>query len=151
MKQNVVRAVLITNPRAGRGGVDLSRVLPVLRAHRWEPVVRQKLHGGHATELARDAVRAGYDVVVNCGGDGTLSEIVDGVAGSCIAIGTIPGGTENLWARELGIARRRDVAALQLAGATRRRVDVGCITVNGRHSRHFLLMAGLGFDGAVMA
>lgn len=151
MKRHVVRACLITNPRSGRGGVDLSTVLPALRAHGWEPVVRQKLHGGHATELARDAVREGYDVVVNCGGDGTLSEIVDGVAGSCIAVGTIPGGTENLWARDLGIARRLDVAAMQLIGSQRRRIDVGHVTINGAHGRHFLLMAGLGFDGAVMA
>lgn len=151
MVHHTVRACLITNPRSGHGGVDLSAVLPVLRAHGWEPVVRQKLRGGQATELARDAVREGYDVVVNCGGDGTLREIVDGVAGSRIAVGLIPGGTENLWARELGIARRLDVAAMQLIGAARRRVDVGHLRINGAQGRHFLLMAGLGFDGAVMA
>jgi YegS/Rv2252/BmrU family lipid kinase len=114
-------------------------------------VVRQKLHGGHATELARDAVRDGYDIVVNCGGDGTLSEIVDGVVGKPVAVGTIPGGTANLWAQEVGISRRLDVAALQLVNAQRRRVDVGRVSVNGRRHRHFLLMAGLGFDGAVIA
>ncbi len=146
-----IRACLITNPRSGRGGMNLSAVLPVLRAHGWEPEVRQKLHGGHAAELAQRAVHEGYDVVVNCGGDGTLSEIVDGVAGAAIAVGALPGGTENLWARELGIARRLDVAAMQLVGAVRRRVDVGRVTINGKHERHFVLMAGLGFDGAVMA
>src|SRR5579883_111607 len=146
-----VRTCLITNPRSGRGGIDLTPVLPVLRAHGWEVVVRQKLRGGHATELARDAAREGYDIVVNCGGDGTLSEIVDGVVGHTVAVGTIPGGTANLWAQEVGISRRLDVAALQLVNAQRRRVDVGRVTVNGRHKRHFLLMAGLGFDGAVIA
>jgi YegS/Rv2252/BmrU family lipid kinase len=148
---DTVHACLITNPRSGHGGIDLIPILPILRAHGWEVVVRQKLHGGHATELAREAVRDGYDIVVNCGGDGTLSEIVDGVVGSPVAVGTIPGGTANLWAREVGISRRLDVAALQLVNAQRRRVDVGRVTVNGRHKRHFLLMAGIGFDGAVIA
>ncbi len=151
MADSLVRACLITNPRSGRGGIDLSEALPVLQAQGWEVVVRQKLHGGHATELAQQAVREGYHVVVDCGGDGTLSEIVDGVVGTGIAVGVLPGGTANVWAAELGVSRRLRVAAMQLAGAQRHWVDVGRVTVNGRHGQHFLLMAGLGLDGAVMA
>lgn len=150
MADRGVRACLITNPRSGRGGVDLSTVLPVLQAHGWHAVVRAKQHGGHATELARDAARDGFDVVVNCAGDGTLNEIANGLAGTDVAVGTIPGGTANLWAHEVGISQRLDVAALQLVGAERRRVDLGRVTINGRHGRYFVLMAGLGFDGAVM-
>ncbi|HEX2347700.1 MAG TPA: diacylglycerol kinase family protein [Ktedonobacterales bacterium] len=151
MTKRVVRACLITNPRSGRGGIDLTEPLQVLQAHGWEVSVRHKLHGGQATELARDAVRAGYDVVVNCGGDGTLSEIIDGVMGSEIAVGSLPGGTANLWAHEVGISSRLRVAALQLASAERRRVDVGHVTVNERHGQYFMLVAGLGFDGATIA
>ncbi|MGZ3668161.1 MAG: YegS/Rv2252/BmrU family lipid kinase [Ktedonobacterales bacterium] len=146
-----VRACLITNPRSGRGGIDLTEALRVLDAQGWEVAVRQKLHGGHATQLAREAAREGYDVVVDCGGDGTLSEIVDGLVGTGVAIGTLPGGTVNLWTRELGISRNLRVAAMQLINAERRRVDVGKLEINGGHSQHFLLMAGLGFDAAVMA
>lgn len=150
MAEHSVRACLITNPRSGRGGIDLSEALAVLQAQGWTLTVQQKLYGGHATELARAAVKDGYDVVVGCGGDGTLSEIVDGLTGTDVALGALPGGTVNLWARELGISRRLRVAALQLAGAERRRIDVGRLTINGKHRRHFLLMAGLGIDGAVM-
>ena len=146
-----VRACLITNPRSGRGGLDLTEALHVLDAQGWEVVVRQKLYGGHATQLAREAERDGYDVVVDCGGDGTLSEIVDGVVGTGIAVGTLPGGTANLWAREMGISKNLRVAARQLVSAERRRVDVGELEINGHHCQHFLLMAGLGLDGAVMA
>jgi YegS/Rv2252/BmrU family lipid kinase len=89
--------------------------------------------------------------VVNCGGDGTLSEIIDGVMGSDVAVGSLPGGTANLWAHEVGISSRLRVAAVQLASAERRRVDVGHVTINGRHGQYFLLMAGLGLDGAVIA
>lgn len=151
MANRVVRACLITNPRSGRGGIDLTEPLEVLQAHGWDVSVRHKMHGGQATELARQAARNGYDVVVNCGGDGTLSEIIDGVMGTDVAVGTLPGGTANLWAHEVGISRRLRVAALQLASAERRRVDVGHVTINGRHGQYFMLMAGLGFDGAVIS
>ncbi|HEY8326084.1 MAG TPA: diacylglycerol kinase family protein [Ktedonobacterales bacterium] len=151
MANRVVRACLITNPRSGRGGIDLTEPLQVLQAHGWDVSVRHKMHGGQATELAREAVRNGYDVVVNCGGDGTFSEIIDGVMGSEVAVGSLPGGTANLWAHEVGISSRLRVAALQLASAERRRVDVGHVTVNERHGQYFMLMAGLGFDGATIA
>lgn len=150
MANRVVRACLITNPRSGRGGIDLSEPLEVLQAHGWDVSVRHKMHGGQATELARQAARSGFDVVVNCGGDGTLSEIIDGVMDTEVAVGSLPGGTANLWAREIGISRRLRVAALQLASAERRRVDVGHMTINGRHGQYFMLMAGLGLDGAVI-
>ena len=146
-----VRACLIINPRSGRGGIDLSDVLPVFWTNGWDIVVRQKLHGGHATTLAREAAQEGFDVVIDCGGDGTLSEIVDGVVGTDIAIGTLPGGTANVWAHELGISQRLRVASMQLVTSQRRRVDVGYVTVNGKHGQHFLLMAGLGADAAVMS
>lgn len=151
MVERNVRACLITNPRSGRGGIDLSDVLPVLWANGWDATVRQKLHGGHATTLAREAAEEGFDVVVDCGGDGTLSEIVDGVVGTDIAVGTLPGGTANVWAHELGISQRLRVAAMQLVTSQRRRVDVGYVTVNGKHGQHFLLMAGMGVDAAVMS
>ena len=151
MSSHHVRACLITNPRSGRGGIDLSTVLPILQANGWDVMVRQKVPGGTAIDLARQAAKDGCGVVVDCGGDGTLNEIVEGLVGTDIAVGVLPGGTVNEWTRELGISPRLEVAARQLVGAVRHRVDVGRITVNGQHRRHFLLMAGLGFDGAVMA
>ena len=86
--------------------------------------MRQKLKGGMAEDLAREAVQDGYNVVVDCGGDGTLSEIVNGVVGADIAVGTLPGGTANVWAHEMGISTQLRRAAMQLVTATRRRVDV---------------------------
>ncbi len=145
-----VRACLVVNPRSGRGGVDLTDALDVLRANNWQVAVRQKQQGGEATKIARDAAASGYDVVVGCGGDGTLSEIVDGLAGSDVALGVIPGGTVNLWAGELGVSSRPRVAAQQLVTAERRRADLGHLEINGHQGRYFLLMAGIGFDGAVI-
>jgi YegS/Rv2252/BmrU family lipid kinase len=150
-RERPLRVCLITNPRAGRGGINLSQVLPVLRDQGWEVTVRHKEHGGHATELAQEAAASGYDVVVAAGGDGTLSEVVDGLVGTNVAVGVLPGGTVNLWARELGLSMHLRRATLQLVGSERRRVDVGHLRINGRHGRHFFLMAGIGLDGSVMA
>ena len=150
MQHQTTKACLITNPKSGQGSLDLSDALTLLQAQGWEITLRQKLEGGDATDLAREAVRQGCHVVVDCGGDGTLNEIVEGVLGSEIAVGTLPGGTANVWAHETGISQRLDIAARQLATAERRRVDVGVVTVNGKHKSYFLLMAGLGFDGAVI-
>jgi YegS/Rv2252/BmrU family lipid kinase len=147
---SAIKCRLITNPRSGLGGADLSAPLAILREHGWDVSIRQKLHGGHATELASEAVQEGCQVVVNCGGDGTLSEIVAGVLGSETAVGELPGGTANLWSREVGVAARLEVAARQLISAERRPIDVGELTVNGKHKSHFVLMAGVGIDGAIV-
>ncbi len=148
---STVRACLITNPNSGRGGIDLSAVLPLLKSHGWDVEVCATEHAGHATELAADAVKEGVDVVIACGGDGTLGETVDGVIGSDVAVGVLPGGTANLWSREVGISSDLHRATLQLIGAQRRRIDVGLVTINDQKEQHFLLMAGLGIDGAVVA
>lgn len=151
MPDHFTRACLITNPKSGHGGVDLSEALTVLQANGWDVTVRQKLKGGMAEELARDAAEQGYNVVVDCGGDGTLSEIVNGVVGTDVAVGTLPGGTANVWAHEMGISEQLPQAAMQLVTATRQRVDVGHVEVNGKHGAYFLLMAGIGIDAAVMS
>jgi YegS/Rv2252/BmrU family lipid kinase len=150
MEQPIVRACLITNPKSGHGKLDISAPVTILRAQGWEVVVREKLEGGQATELAKEAAKEGFNVVVDCGGDGTLNELVEGVVGTDVAVGTLPGGTANVWSHEMGISQKLDVAARQLAGSERRRVDVGVLTVNGKHKHNFILMAGLGFDGAVI-
>jgi YegS/Rv2252/BmrU family lipid kinase len=150
MTQSAIKARLITNPRSGRGGVDLSEPLSILREQGWDVSVRQKLHGGHATELAREAAREGCHVVVDCGGDGTLNELVEGTLGTETAVGVLPGGTANVWAHEVGVASQLQMAAMQLVASERRRVDVGEVTVNGKHKTHFVLMAGVGLDGAII-
>ncbi|HEV2459470.1 MAG TPA: YegS/Rv2252/BmrU family lipid kinase, partial [Ktedonobacterales bacterium] len=150
MADRAIKACLITNPKSGRGGVDLSAALMILHEHGWDVTVRQKLKGDHATKLAKEAAHEGCNVVVDCGGDGTLSEIVEGVMGTDVAVGTIPGGTANLWAHEVGISERLPVAALQLVASERRRVDVGYVEVNGSRGQHFLLVAGIGLDGAIV-
>lgn len=115
---------MIVNPRSGGGGVDLSEALSVLAANHWHVDIRQKLHEGYAVKLAREVAGEGFDVVVACGGDGTVSEVIDGLTGTDIAVGTLPAGTEDVWSREIGVSTRLRVAATQLVGAERLKVDV---------------------------
>lgn len=103
----------------------------------------------HATELARRAVGDGADVVVVLGGDGTINEAANGLAGSSTALGALPGGSTSVYARTLGYTNDLVVAAKQLAAAlevgSRRRVEMG--TANGRR---YLFNLGVGFDAEVV-
>ena len=96
--------------------------------------------------LAAKAVRAGVDLVLASGGDGTVAACVGGVAGTGIPLGVLPCGTGNLLARNLGLPSALDEAlAVALAG-TDRRLDVG--TANGTP---FVVMTGIGFDAELLA
>lgn len=103
----------------------------------------------HATELCREAAREGYDVVVAFGGDGTVNEAANGLAGSGTALSCLPGGRTNVYCRMLGIPT--DVVdatehLLQVADDWRpRRVDIGVV-----NDRCFLFSAGVGLDASVV-
>jgi diacylglycerol kinase family enzyme len=107
---------------------------------------------GHATRLAQGAAATGTEVVVVLGGDGTLSEAANGLAGSSCALGVLPGGSTNVFARTIGMTNDPIEATGELLGALGpgpggiRSVSVG--NVNGRH---FLFHVGVGFDAAVVA
>lgn len=105
---------------------------------------------GHATRFATDAARRGFDVVVGFGGDGTLNEVATGIAGTGVALGVLPGGSTNVFARTLGMPNDPLAAAELLAGGIEagsvRRVGLG--RSNGRF---FCFHTGIGYDAAVVA
>ncbi|MDJ0769863.1 MAG: diacylglycerol kinase family protein [Ilumatobacter sp.] len=104
---------------------------------------------GHATRFAHDAARRGIDVVVGYGGDGTLNEVATGIAGTDTALGVLPGGSTNVFARTLGMPNDPVAAADHLAAgldaADLRPIGLG--RVNGRF---FCFHTGIGFDAAVV-
>lgn len=105
---------------------------------------------GHATRLAQGAAAAGTEVVVVLGGDGTLNEAANGLAGSTCALAPLPGGSTNVFARTIGLTNDPIEATGELLDALGRdsihRVGLG--SVNGRY---FLFHVGMGFDAAVVA
>ena len=104
---------------------------------------------GHATRFAQDAARRGVDAVIAFGGDGTLNEVATGVAGTETAIGALPGGSTNVFARTIGMPNDPSAAATQLArGLTAGDIrPIGLGHVNGRY---FCFHTGVGYDAAVV-
>jgi YegS/Rv2252/BmrU family lipid kinase len=94
--------------------------------------------------MAREAARRS-ELVVVAGGDGTLNEAAQALAGTDTALGYLPYGTVNIWARELGIPLTAEGAARALVDGRLESVDLGMA-----NDRYFLLMAGIGFDGEVV-
>ncbi|MEX0800031.1 MAG: diacylglycerol kinase family protein [Dehalococcoidia bacterium] len=115
-----------------------------LQAAGWEAEWRETGGPGEATELAREAAARGLPLLFACGGDGTLNEAANGLAGSETALAPIRGGTVNIWAREMGFSRKPAEAVRQAIEGERRKMDLG-----RAGERYFLLMAGYGLDGAI--
>jgi YegS/Rv2252/BmrU family lipid kinase len=139
--------VLIRNPAARRALDDatLARVLEIARAAGWRIECATSEYPQHPTQLAREAAHDSVDVVLVHGGDGTLNEAANGIAGTDAALAVLPGGTANVWAKELRIPRDPVKAMRTAAEGERRQVDLG--RANGRY---FMLMAGVGLDAAVI-
>ena len=100
---------------------------------------------GHATEIVRSVLPQGLDVVVVCGGDGTISEAACGLAGSGVPLAILPGGTSNVLARELSIPLDPQKATDLLFEGVPRRLRL--LLAN---DRPFLLWAGVGLDARIM-
>jgi YegS/Rv2252/BmrU family lipid kinase len=143
---SVERGRIVYNPRA-RNAPARERLLAAARAAgpAWEIDLVETESTGHAIALAREAAESGASAAFACGGDGTVNEVVNGLAGSSCALGVLRGGMGDVFAKEVGIPKQVERAlALQLAG-DRRRFDLG-----KAGERYFLLMAGIGFDAEVV-
>ncbi len=147
------KVCLIYNPTAGPRDVEfeIEQVQDYLRRHGCQVDLRMTHFAGEGIELARRAAVDRYDAVWVAGGDGTLNEAVNGLVGTRTALGALPIGTGNVWAKELGLPvytltnPHRLLAAAQLMyEAAVRTVDVG-----RAGDRYFMLWAGIGFDAQV--
>jgi YegS/Rv2252/BmrU family lipid kinase len=142
------RARIIANPTSGSVTEavlrDLRETAKWLTAHGLPAELRLTARPGHATELAREATEARLDMVVAAGGDGTVNDVIQALAGHTTALGVLPVGTVNVWAREMGIGLTLSEARETLLRGSVRRVDLG-----RAGKRYFLMMAGIGFDAEV--
>lgn len=125
---------------------EFLHALAILAEAGWSIQVKPTDSQGHAAALARDAAQSGADVVVAAGGDGTVNEVVQGLAHTKAALACLPLGTVNVWSREVGFSTSITDAAKQLTVGRTVRVDLGKVD-----DRFFLLMAGVGVDAEVTA
>lgn len=141
------RALIIYNPVAGYlPGRRLTRVCQSLSWLGVEETIRETAYRGDAEAFAAAASSKDFDVVVAAGGDGTINEVVNGLAGSHLPLAIIPLGTANVLAAEIELPHNVSAIARTIAAGETRRVHPGI--VNGHR---FLMMAGLGFDAHVVA
>lgn len=146
---------MIVNPRAGLGlgQPNISQAVDILREAGWQLDVVITQAAGHALALSAEAVDQGREVVIACGGDGTINEVIQPLVGSETALAVIPKGTVNAFAREFGLPREPTAAARLLGSGGARALDVGRAVshANSRaNGRYFLLWTGVGFDAEVV-
>jgi YegS/Rv2252/BmrU family lipid kinase len=108
-------------------------------------VISITTEAGQARQLAADAAQQGYRIVVAAGGDGTINEVVNGLAGSDTALGILPVGTMNVFASELGLPRRLRDAWRVIQEGEVRRIDLACA-----NRQYFVQLAGVGLDAQVV-
>jgi diacylglycerol kinase family enzyme len=141
------RGLLIYNPTAGQRDrrAQMRAVSERAKARGLELINAPTDAPGHATEIVRSFLPSGLDVVVVCGGDGTISEVACGLAGSGVPLAILPGGTSNVLARELAIPLDLDRATDLLFTGEPRMVRLFLA-----NERPFLLWTGIGLDARIM-
>lgn len=143
------RMLIIVNPYATTVSDRLKNLVIYALQGRFEVEVEATESQDHATEIGRDARDGNYDIVVAFGGDGTINEVANGLAGTDIPVTFLPGGNTNVVCRTLGIPN--DVVdatehLLSLADDFRpRKIDLGRV-----NDRYFVFSCGAGIDATVV-
>ncbi|MGQ0615381.1 MAG: diacylglycerol/lipid kinase family protein [Acidimicrobiia bacterium] len=145
----MARLMLLVNPYASsvtpRGRVVVQRALKADH----DVTVVHTAHRDDATDIARRAADDGFETVVVLGGDGTLNETANGLAGTDTALAALPGGSTNVFARTLGLPNdplRAVAHVLEALGADR----VATVGLGSVNDRLFLFHVGIGYDAAVV-
>ena len=160
MTTDLRNALLIHNPNAGNGGEKRRHVLDTARHIFASGGIHSDLAEttgpGHATEIAERAADEGRSLVIACGGDGTLNEIVNGLAahqnGHRVPLALLPGGTANILAKELDLPWDIPSAAERLVHGTVKEIALGLATPleHPEKKKYFLSVGGAGPDGMIV-
>jgi diacylglycerol kinase (ATP) len=148
------KATILFNPNSGRGRKRRDRELDIAIGVIQSAGVHTDLticrSSEEATIHARYAVAAGSDTVFACGGDGTIHDVIQGLAGTPVALAILPFGTANALAHDLGVPFRPSEAARAAVKGTVRRIPLGHVEYQDFHSkpaaRYFTVAAGIGVD-----
>ena len=162
MLENIQNALLIYNLASGRRRhrrfAEIEEAARILNAAGIRTELAPTTGRGTATGIARHAAAQNRDLVITCGGDGTINEVINGLAGSQVPMALLPAGTANILAKELGIPWDIPAAARLIPTSNLRRIALGSVmnaTAQGhvdpsQGCRYFLCVAGAGPDGAMV-
>ncbi|HET7486060.1 MAG TPA: diacylglycerol kinase family protein [Solirubrobacterales bacterium] len=143
------RMLLIVNPYATTVSSRLKNLVVYALQGRYEVETVDTEAQNHATEIGREVRDHGYDVVVAFGGDGTLNEVANGLAGTDVPVSVLPGGSTNVVCRTLGIPNDVVDATEHLLALVDdwqpRKIDLGMAD-----GRHFVFSCGVGIDATVV-
>lgn len=152
------KVALIYNPKAGGLHHTTDRVRALVEALQaaglvlTDEQVWATAGSGDATRLAAQAVAQNIDVLIVCGGDGTINEAAQALVGTPTALAILPAGTANVLAKEMRLPRRPEGLARLIATNSLREITVGqARQPDNNWQRYFLLMAGIGLDATIIA
>lgn len=111
-----------------------------------QAVIRATKEPGDAQAIARDGVKEGFETIVAAGGDGTINEVVNGIAGSDVRLGVLPAGTMNVFAAELGLP----AGSLKRCWEIIEREQTRTVDLAKVNRHYFVQMAGVGLDAQVV-
>ena len=150
---------IIINPKSGKRAFRAQRIYlwKLLRKRHQPFAYRVTKYAGHAIELARELVEGGYDEILILGGDGTLSEAINGIMRAnltpemraMIKVGLMPRGTGNDWGRYWNLNKKHKESLKRFFEGEGHPIDIGCVTYwrNGiEHHRYFINSVGFGVD-----
>ena len=150
---------IIINPKSGKNYFRAQRIYlwNLLRKRHLPFAYRVTKYAGHAIELARELVEKGYDEILILGGDGTLSEAINGIMRSTLTpearakvqVGLMPRGTGNDWGRYWNLTKDHKESLRRFFEGEGHPIDIGCVTYsrnNIEHHRYFINSVGFGVD-----
>ncbi len=143
------KALLVTNLTARSVSPRLKQVIQNALSADLELELADTSHRNHATELARKAATSGLDLVIAFGGDGTMNEVVNGLAGTDTALAILPGGMANVFCRSLGIP----VDIVEATGYLLNRLknyQTRSVNIGHMDGRYFVMSCGIGLDAATV-
>ncbi len=154
-----MKVCFIVNPMAGaaRGfHAQLRRAIALLVERGCLVKKLQTKNQGDGAHLAQEVAADGFDVAIAVGGDGTINEVCNGLAGTNTALAVLPAGTANVYAADLGIPiwwllnpEAITEATEVIMSGQRRRIDLGRVRLADGRSRYFLMWCGIGLDAAI--
>lgn len=152
---DLVHYAFILNPSKPQAEQYRKTIKEYCQSHEMQYEIIDTLLNKDGRECALEALKHGADVVVAVGGDGTVRTVASAMSGTEHAMGIIPIGTGNLFARNMGIPVDDVYAALQVATSHGSlRVDMGRVTLLDKpyedHGHAFLIIAGIGFDALMI-